>query len=351
MIHPVLPPQCGSQLPLPFYLAMEEHLARNYPGYDFFFLWQVDPTVIFGRCQNPFTEVNLDFCRQEGIATFRRKSGGGCVYADRSNIMMSHVTTPEAPVTTVFARYCSMVADTLRSLGLDAEANGRNDILISGQKVSGNAFYHLHGRSIVHGTMLYDADLPRMSAALTPSRAKLHAKGVSSVRSHVTTIHQHLPALSLEDFKSTVLHSLCSEELHLTPDDAEAIDRLSRKYYTDEWIWSRFGHIGTAPSPRRRIDGVGEFSVSVDLLPPEVEDKSDKSQNPEAEGPPPRIRRVNLQGDFFLLADLDAELLDHLKGVPYTRPAILAALAATHPEAVIPGLTPSLLADLLMQNA
>ena len=139
MIYASLPELPGGKpRPLPFYLAMEEHLARNYPGGEYFFMWQVEPTVIFGRCQNPFAEVNLDFCRREGIQTYRRKSGGGCVFADMNNIMFSHITTSEE-VTSTFGRYCRMVADTLRALGLDATTTGRNDILIGDRKVRGTA--------------------------------------------------------------------------------------------------------------------------------------------------------------------------------------------------------------------
>lgn len=320
--------------PLPFYLAMEEHLARNYPDGEYFFMWQVEPTVIFGRCQNPFTEVNLDFCRREGIQTYRRKSGGGCVYADMNNIMFSHVTT-SVEVTSTFSRYCRMVADTLRELGLDASATGRNDIVIGDRKVSGNAFYHLHGRGIVHGTMLYDADPARMSQAITPSQAKLRAKGVSSVRSHVTTIREHLPELSIEDFKGFCRKRLCDSEQVMTPDDIAEISRIAREYFTDEWIWGRYGEGGNTGS-RRRIEGVGEFAVSTDLIPA-----------PEP-GMAATIRKVNLQGDFFLLSDLDEGLLDRLKGVSFTREAVMKALSGSSPGKVISGLTADKLAELIV---
>ena len=334
MIHAYLPQLPGGKpRPLPFYLAMEEHLARNLDG-EYFFMWQVEPTVIFGRCQNPLAELNLDFCRREGIQTYRRKSGGGCVFADMNNIMFSHITSSRE-VTTTFSDYCRKVAGMLRSLGLDAKATGRNDVVIGDRKVSGNAFYHLHGRSIVHGTMLYDADLPRMSKALTPSRAKLQAKGVASVRSHVTTIREHLPSLSIEDFKNHCRDSLCDSELTMTPADIAEISRIAEEYFTDEWIWGK--HAGGREHPRRqRIEGVGEFAVALDLVPP-----------PEP-GMPPTIGRINLQGDFFLLSDLDEGLLDRLKGVRLTREDIEQALEGCSPSDVIAGLTAPDLADLLL---
>lgn len=80
---------------LSFYLAMEEYVARHMDERDFFFMWQVEPSVIFGRNQLIENEVNLEFCRNRGIRTYRRKSGGGCVYADMKNIMFSYITSEE----------------------------------------------------------------------------------------------------------------------------------------------------------------------------------------------------------------------------------------------------------------
>jgi lipoic acid synthetase/lipoate-protein ligase A len=336
MIYAALPDGPGQKpRPLPFYLAMEEHLARNYPNGEYFFMWQVEPTVIYGRCQNPAAELNLDFCRKNGIQTYRRKSGGGCVYADMNNIMFSYITSSSEVVTT-FTHYCQMVADTLCQLGLDAATTGRNDVVIGDRKVSGNAFYHLHGRSIVHGTMLYDADLQTMSQAITPSTAKLTAKGVSSVRSHVTTIHEHLPQLSIEEFKQFCRTHLCDSEQLMTPEDIAEITRISEEYFTEQWLWGRYGN-QEAPE-RRRIDGVGEFAVAVALDPP---------TDP---GSPAKIRKVSLQGDFFLLSDLDEGLLNYLIGIDFTYDAILQALRQTRPADVIANLTPEAFAALLAKQ-
>ena len=174
---------------LPFYLAMEEYAARIIGEDDIFFMWQVEPTVIFGRNQLIDSEVNVDYCREHGIAFYRRRSGGGCVYADRDNIMFSYITRSDE-VQTTFSAYTTAVAAMLRGLGLNATASNRNDVLIEGRKVSGNAFYHIPGRSIVHGTMLFDTDMEHMLHAITPSRDKLTSKGVQSVRSRITTLSE-----------------------------------------------------------------------------------------------------------------------------------------------------------------
>lgn len=172
---------------LSFYLAMEEFVARYLNEAECFFMWQVNPTVIFGRNQLIENEVNLDYCRANQIETYRRKSGGGCVYADRSNIMFSYITQ-DINVRFTFDKYLRMVAHVLRKLGVNAEASGRNDIHIDGKKVSGNAFYHLPGKSIVHGTMLFNTDMENLVRSITPSNEKLISKGVESVRQHVTNL-------------------------------------------------------------------------------------------------------------------------------------------------------------------
>ena len=95
---------------LSFYLAMEEYIARHLLHQDdCFFMWQVDPSVIFGRNQVPQNEVNIEYCIEHGIQTYRRKSGGGCVYADQSNVMLSYIT-PDANVTDTFSGQCHLPA-------------------------------------------------------------------------------------------------------------------------------------------------------------------------------------------------------------------------------------------------
>lgn len=338
MIHALLSSEV--RRPLAFYLAMEEYLACNYEG-DYFFMWQVDPTVIIGRCQNPFTEVNIDFCREKGIDICRRRSGGGCVYADWNNIMISAVNSAGGTFESRFSDFCSQVAGQLRALGLDARATGRNDICINDRKVSGNAFYSLPGaapdgsdRNILHGTMLFDADPDTMVRAITPSRAKLSAKGVDSVRSHITTVKEHLPCLGIEEFKRSMVAALCDSEQIMTSADIAGIESIAARYMSEEWIHGRY--TTDAAVRRTRIEGIGEFAVTVELQPA------------AAPGDPPIIAGVTFQGDFFPLCDPGENLLHRLRGVPVTREAVARAIAATDPGAVIAGLTREALLQLII---
>lgn len=324
----VIFPESGLGRSLSFYLAAEEVLAARYPDDDLFFMWQVDPTVICGRNQLVQAEVNLDYCREHGIRVNRRKSGGGCVYADRDNIMFSHITSVGGDsVTTVFGDYTARVAAFLRSLGLSGTASERNDVLIDGRKVSGNAFYRKAGRDIVHGTMLFRADPAAMMCAITPSTLKLQSKGVQSVRSRITTVAEHLPNLALETFMRAAADFMTDGELPVTDDDIAAIAEVERHYDDPAWVY------GSNPAfdarHRVRLDGVGEFQVSVTVK-------------------GGLIRHIDMAGDFFVLADLDAGLLDRLKGAPYTRQGILDALRDTDPGRTVAGLTAGGVAELLL---
>lgn len=312
---------------LPFYLAMEEWaaLALADVADDLFFMWQVAPTVIFGRNQRIESEVDLDYCRRNNIEFYRRKSGGGCVFANMDNIMFSYITTADDVVTT-FSRYTGMVASFLRSLGLDAGDNSRNDVLIGDRKVSGNAFYHLPGRCIAHGTMLYDADFTHLAGALTPSRSKLESKGVKSVESRITTIREHLPSLGIEEFKRRAVEALTDGVIPVTPAQIEAIRAIEKPYYDPRWIHGS-RHASTL-SRSRRIEGVGEFFADIDMHGRLIE-------------------RVNLSGDFFMLGDLDTLLLNRLSGVELTGEALAEALADTDPSKAVPGLTREAFIDLL----
>lgn len=215
---------------LSFYLSMEEYVARRLlekgKTDHLFFMWQVRPTVIIGRHQLLENEVDMGYCREHGIDVCRRKSGGGCVYADEQNLMLSYVTTEE-DVPFTFNRFMNMILLVLRKLGVNAVGTAHNDVLIGDRKVSGTAFYHLPGRSIVHATLLYDTNMNHMLHAITPGEEKLRQKGIQSVRQRITLLKDHIPQ-SLEELKQHVRSVLCQGEVVLSASDIAAIERMEQ---------------------------------------------------------------------------------------------------------------------------
>ena len=226
MKHIVLPDNRPRRLV--FYLAMEEYVARNLNEKECFFMWQVAPTVIFGRNQVLEDEVNLDYCRQHGVEVIRRKSGGGCVYSDKGNIMISFISR-RGDVSEVFDRFLSALTSCLCGFGVNAVRSGRNDVLVEGRKVSGNAFHQLPDRSIVHGTLLHSMDLDAMQQALLPPVEKLRRHGVGSVRQRVMNLGDILP-LSIEEVINALVRHFCNDELILDDRQVSEIEAMEDNY-------------------------------------------------------------------------------------------------------------------------
>ena len=229
MKHVILPDNVRRSLA--FYLAMEEFVAREVED-EAFFVWRVEPTVIFGRNQVLENEVNLEYCREHGVDIVRRKSGGGCVYSDLGNIMVSYVSR-RGDVSEVFDRYMALLAESLRALGVPAEKSGRNDILVEGRKVSGNAFHQLPDRSIVHGTLLYSTDLEALTEAIRPPVEKLQRHGVESVRQRVMNLSEYVALMtepddalkSPESLEEYLVRYFTDGEIHLDENDLGVIAR------------------------------------------------------------------------------------------------------------------------------
>ena len=301
---------------LVFYLAMEEYVARCLDEKECFFMWQVAPTVIFGRNQVLEAEINLPYCQENNISIFRRKSGGGCVYSDMGNIMLSYIKDGDS-VGFVFDTYMRLIAFALQKAGIEAQVSGRNDILVDGRKVSGNAFYQLPGRSIVHGTMLFDTNFDHLVNAITPSNKKLQSKGVASVRQRVTNLVEHT-SMSIEDFKKHMITTLCDSERMLTWDEVAAIEEIERTYLDEAFIYGR--------SPRYSFDSgmqhtkAGEVAVEIAL------------RHGLIEG-------VELKGDFFVLQDYAQELNRRLDGVAFEREPMQEALKTFNLDMYIKDLT------------
>ncbi|MCR4664969.1 MAG: lipoate--protein ligase family protein [Paludibacteraceae bacterium] len=237
----IIPAPSGKKLV--WYLAMEEYLASNVKE-DTMFLWVVRPTVIFGRHQVMENEVNIPWCEANGIEMYRRKSGGGCVYADEGNLMVSYIS-PSPHSEQVFADYMRMMSDALRKMGYPAVTTEHNDILVEGRKVSGNACYALPASTIVHGTMLWQVNFNRLQQAITPPAEKLAKHGVESVRQRVVnlcTIRQNkklrvTPHLDDMGDLMICLTQLLADSIGDLPENAyTAIEAIEQTYLDPDFL-------------------------------------------------------------------------------------------------------------------
>lgn len=208
------------------------------------FLYVNRPSVIIGRNQNPWLEVNLPLLsagrgRAEteppglgAVDLVRRRSGGGTVFHDEGNVNWT-IICPKDDFTR--DKHAEMVVRALRSQGIDrARVNHRHDIVldqgdrvsqsnpdnthatpytkpddtneIRPLKVSGSA-YKITGkhRALHHGTCLLSSPNLQVIPHYLHSPAKpfiREARGVQSVSSPVGNI-----LLSNDDFCDSVLHA------------------------------------------------------------------------------------------------------------------------------------------------
>jgi len=167
-------------------LSVEEVLVRDQEIKDeIVYIYINDNTIVMGRNQNTLEEVDLDYVKKHKINLVRRISGGGAVYHDLGNINFSFVTNKNE---NSYAGFLEPIIKFLRSIGLNANFKGKNDIEVDGYKISGNAQYIHKDRMFHHGTLLFNTDLTVLGDALTPHPLKLQSKGIKSAKTRVSNI-------------------------------------------------------------------------------------------------------------------------------------------------------------------
>ncbi|NQU53495.1 MAG: lipoate--protein ligase [Bacteroidetes bacterium] len=174
-----------------FCLAAEEYLLKNFDE-DVFMLWQSEDTVVVGKHQNALGEINYPFVRENNITLARRISGGGTVFHDAGNVNFSFIKNVNSPAEISFKQFTEPVVNALSKLDIIATTSGRNDLLIEGKKISGNAEHIFKNRVLHHGTLLFNSDLKNLGQAIKVVPGKYESKAVKSNRSSVANISSFL---------------------------------------------------------------------------------------------------------------------------------------------------------------
>jgi len=301
-------------------LALEEYVLRHRMGDDDLLLFYVNaPAIIIGRNQNTIEEIAPDVVAERGIQVVRRMSGGGAVYHDLGNLNFSFMTRDVSGRFNRYERFNGPVVDVLRRLGVPAEIGGRNDILVDGRKISGNAQFARPDRMFSHGTLLVHSNLDDVTAALRPRPGKVESKGVKSIRSRVANINEFLdqpsgatePSLRVDELRELILERIFGTRdrsaipsVELTDDDWQKVAELRATKYA-AWSWN-YGENPPSNVQRAKRFPAGEIDLRFDVH----------------EG---LISGVRIFGDFMGRRDV-AELESRLRGVAYDRDAMLSAI-------------------------
>lgn len=283
-----------------FNLATEEFLLKN-KSEDCFYLYINDPSIIVGKFQNSLAEINVEYVKENNIIVIRRMSGGGAVFHDPGNLNFTFIMTDQQDKSVDFRKYTQPILDVLRSLGVDAKFEGRNDMTINGKKFSGNAKLYYNDKVLQHGTLLFNSTLPTLTQALKLNPLKYRDKSVKSISSRVTNISEHLTNdITLEEFESRIIKHVSnmyddSKVYELTDSDVEAINKLVEEKY-GTWDWN-FGHSPEYNFQKGiKTDG-GHVEVNLDVKKGE-------------------IKNVKIFGDFFSTEGV-SELEKLLIGTPH----------------------------------
>jgi lipoate-protein ligase A len=232
----------------------------------------------------------------------RRLSGGGAVYHDHGNLNFSFINMNGREFLHNFKKFTAPVVKVLNEMGVPAEMNGRNDIVVEERKISGNAQYAKGTRLVSHGTLLFNSDLSKVSEALNVKTEKIISKGIKSVRSRVANISEYLSeSMDILKFRERVKNGILAETDNLTyqlnQEDWDSIHKISEERY-QQWEWN-FGR-----SPKFNIQKTRRFSFGQIDARIEVHNGN--------------IQEIKLFGDFLGLRDV-GDIETKLVGVRYDK--------------------------------
>ena len=312
-------------------LATEEYLLQQTTD-NVFMLWRNDNTIVVGKHQNTAAEINQEYVDSHHVNVVRRLTGGGAVFHDSGNLNFTFIQNVDAGKKEIdFLRYLQPIVDALRSLGVPAEFSGRNDLVINGQKISGNAMTFFGNRVLEHGTLLFSSQMSDVANALKVDPDKFIDKAVKSVRSRVTNISEHLPKpMTVLEFKDYLMSFIMrqnqmTELQNLTDEEETIVGKLvTEKYATWEWNYGRSPEYSM--NKKMRTKG-GSVQVIADIR----------------EG---RFRDLQFFGDFFGEKD-PQELADQLLGIRMDKTAVADALTNINVNDFFHNVTNEELIDLL----
>ncbi|WP_430882726.1 lipoate--protein ligase [Fusibacter sp. JL216-2] len=304
-----------------FNMAAEEYILKTFQE-DAFMLWQADKTVLIGKNQNTRKEINVQYVEDHKIKVIRRLSGGGAVYNDLGNTNFAFISTDSGDGFSNFRKFTAPILELLNSLGVPAEFSGRNDLLVNGRKFSGNAQFKHKNRLLHHGTLLFSSNMELLGKALSPDMLKFKSKGVTSVKSRVTNIAEHLSEkMTVETFMDkTNQHILDkfpgSKTYTFRDEDIEAIKKIETNRFAN-WEWN-YG-----ASPKYNFMNQEKFPGGLVEINLEVKNSL--------------IKSAKIYGDFFSQADI-SEVEKALVGVKHETESVKQALSAIDLDKYLSGI-------------
>jgi lipoate-protein ligase A len=182
-----------------------------------------------------------------GVKLARRITGGGAVFHDAGNLNIACIL-PRA----IYRRdeVLRLTINGLARLGVAAEIAGSTSLSVDGRKISGNAFCYRRDHVLHHGTLLWEADLEKLRAALVPDLPDIETRAVASVPMPVVNLRALLSGHTIVSLADAVIALLAeawgpAKRDDRFPEIGDRVDRLK----TWDWIY------GSTPDFACRVEG------------------------------------------------------------------------------------------------
>ncbi len=272
-----------------------------------------EPTALVGRHQALTREVDLDFCRANGIGLARRITGGGSIFFDEGQLgwelAFARSSLPVSDLGELSKVICEAAAGGLQKLGVDARFRPRNDIEVDGRKISGTGGFFDGEVLFYQGTLLIDTNPDVMAKALKVPQAKLAKRDLDSAAGRVVTLRALLgdAVPAMDDIKAALIAGF-EEGLGISAE------------------WGTVTETETTRAAEIHDEEIGtdDFVAEIDDPETDADFGAATAQTPggtitvyvkQHRTGVPRIQQVLITGDFFaapprLIFDLEAALRD-----------------------------------------
>jgi lipoate---protein ligase len=300
--------------------------------------------VCIGYFQDVEQEVDVPFCRENGIPLFRREVGGGATYLDGEQLffqLIIHRDNPMLPGSkiTFYRKFLQAPIESYRALGIPAEYREVNDIVANQRKVSGCGAGEIGDYYVLVGNLIVDFDYKMMSRVLKVPDEKFRDKIYKTIYENLSTVKREIEQVPSRDELWSLMADKFIEMLGpmdvVTNVDTEwraKTDELAARFIADEWLYQK-----------RRPRADREVKIRAGL---HVRQKMHKAPGglirATTEVQDDAVAAVSLSGDFFFFPEEKlADLETALEGTPVEE--VEQAIARFYEEHGIesPGVTPA----------